>query len=376
MTPEQDRAFMDCAITAGQRARYWSAPNPPVGCVLVKEGTVIGEGFTQPAGDAHAEVMALQAARDAGGSDACRGATAFVTLEPCSHQGRTGPCVAALIEAGIERVVVAVEDPNPQVAGQGLSQLREAGIAVEVGIGADAVEQDLAGFLLRMRRGYGRITVKIATSLDGRTAMASGESQWITGELARQDVQRLRAESDLIVTGVGTVLADDCRLTLRSDALPLSDDDKARALAHPPARMVLDSRGRTPSDAQVLQGEPAILVVAQSSGDASTTSVHPLPANPEGRIDLAEWIAFLRTQTFNEILVEAGPTLSGALIREGWVDRLVLYQAPKLLGDSARPLATMALDRLGDAVELAFTEVTRMGSDLRIIAAPLRRGQN
>ena len=367
---------MDCAITAGQRARYWSAPNPPVGCALVKEGVVIGEGFTQPAGDAHAEAMALQAAREAGGAGACRGATAFVTLEPCSHQGRTGPCVAALIEAGIERVVVAVEDPNPQVAGQGLSQLREAGIAVEVGIGAEAVEQDLAGFLLRMRRGYGRITMKIATSLDGRTAMASGESQWITGELARQDAQRLRAESDLIVTGVGTVLADDCRLTLRSDALPLSDDDKARALAHPPARMVLDSRGRTPADAQVLQGEPAILVVAQSSGDASTTSVHPLPANPEGRIDLAEWIAFLRTQTFNEILVEAGPTLSGALIREGWVDRLVLYQAPKLLGDSARPLATMALDRLGDAVELAFTEVTRMGSDLRIIAAPLRRGQN
>ena len=376
MTSEQDRAFMDCAITAGQRARYWSAPNPPVGCVLVKEGTVIGEGFTQPAGDAHAEVMALQAAREAGGTDACRGATAYVTLEPCSHQGRTGPCAAALIEAGIERVVVAVEDPNPQVAGQGLSQLREAGIAVEVGIGAEAVEQDLAGFLLRMRRGYGRITVKIATSLDGRTAMSTGESQWITGELARQDVQRLRAESDLIVTGVGTVLADDCRLTLRSDALPLSDDDKARALAHLPTRMVLDSRGRTPPDAQILRGESAILVVTQSSGDAPTTSVHPLPANPEGRIDLAEWIAFLRTQTYNEILVEAGPTLSGALIREGWVDRLVLYQAPKLLGDSARPLATMALDRLGDAVELAFTEVTRMGSDLRIIAAPLRRGQN
>ena len=367
---------MDCAITAGQRARYWSAPNPPVGCVLVKEGAIIGEGFTQPAGDAHAEVVALQAAREAGGTDACRGATAFVTLEPCSHQGRTGPCAAALIEAGIERVVVAVEDPNPQVAGQGLSRLREAGIAAEVGIGAEAVEQDLAGFLLRMRRGYGRITVKIATSLDGRTAMASGESQWITGELARQDVQRLRAESDLIVTGVGTVLADDCRLTLRSDALPLADEDKVRALAHPPARMVLDSRGRTPPDAQVLQGEPAILVVVQSSGDAPTASVHQLPANPEGRIDLAEWIAFLRAQSYNEILVEAGPTLSGALVREGWVDRLVLYQAPKLLGDSARPLATMALDTLGDAVELAFTEVTRMGSDLRIIAAPQRRGQN
>ena len=376
MTPEQDRAFMDCAVTAGQRARYWSAPNPPVGCVLVKEGSVLGEGFTQPAGNAHAEIKALEMARNVHGQTATQGATAYVTLEPCSHQGRTGPCVVALIDAGIERVVVAVEDPNPQVAGQGLSRLREAGIAVDVGIGAEAVEQDLAGFLLRMRRGHGRITVKIATSLDGRTAMASGESQWITGELARQDVQRLRAESDLIVTGVGTVLVDDCRLTLRSDALPLPDEDKGRALAHPPTRMVLDSRGRTPPGAQVLQGEPTILVVAQSSGDAPTTNVHRLPANPEGRIDLAEWIALLRTQTYNEILVEAGPTLSGALIREGWVDRLVLYQAPKLLGDSAWPLATMALDTLGDAVELAFTEVTHIGSDLRIIAAPLRRGQN
>ena len=367
---------MDCAITAGQRARYWSAPNPPVGCVLVKEGSVVGEGFTQPAGDAHAEIQALEMARNAHGQTVTRGATAYVTLEPCSHQGRTGPCVAALIEAGVARVVVAVEDPNPQVAGQGLSRLREAGIAVDVGIGAEAVEQDLAGFLLRMRRGYGRITVKIATSLDGRTATASGESQWITGELARQDVQRLRAESDLIVTGVGTVLADDCRLTLRSDALPLSNDDKARALAHPPTRMVLDSRGRTPPDAQVLQGEPAVLLVAQSLDDVPTSNVRQLLANPEGRIDLAEWIAFLRTQTYNEILVEAGPTLSGALIHEGWVDRLVLYQAPKLLGDSARPLATMALDTLGDAVELVLSEVTRVGSDLRIIAAPLRRGQN
>ena len=181
MTPEQDRAFMDCAVTAGQRARYWSAPNPPVGCVLVKEGSVLGEGFTQPAGNAHAEIKALEMARNAHGQTATQGATAYVTLEPCSHQGRTGPCVVALIDAGIERVVVAVEDPNPQVAGQGLSRLREAGIEVDVGIGAEAVEQDLAGFLLRMRRGHGRITVKIATSLDGRTAMASGESQWITG---------------------------------------------------------------------------------------------------------------------------------------------------------------------------------------------------
>lgn len=373
MNTEQDRAFMERAITAGQHARYWSAPNPPVGCVLVKEGAVIGEGFTQPAGEAHAEVMALQAAREACGTDACRGATAYVTLEPCSHQGRTGPCVAALIEAGVARVVVAVEDPNPQVAGQGLSQLREAGIAVEVGIGAEAAEQGLAGFLLRMRRGYGRITLKMAASLDGRTAMASGESQWITGELARQDVQRLRAESDLIVTGVGTVLADDCRLTLRDDALPLDDADKARAMAHPPMRMVLDSRGRTPRDARVLQGEPAIVVMTHFADDIPIPSVQRVSANGEGRIDLAEWIDSLRTQTYNEILVEAGPTLTGALLKGGWVDRLILYQSPKLLGDTARPLAAMALSALSDAVEFEFTEVTRIGSDLRMMASPRLR---
>ena len=375
MISEQDRSFMEYAITVGQCARYWSAPNPPVGCVLVKDGLVIGEGFTQPAGDAHAEVKAIEAACNVRGSDAAQGATAYVTLEPCSHQGRTGPCVAALIEAGLERVVVAVKDPNPQVSGQGLSRLREAGIAVEVGVGAEAVEQDLAGFLLRMRRGYGRITLKTAASLDGCTSMASGESQWVTSEHARQDVQRLRAESDLIVTGTGTVLADDCRLTLRSDALPLSDDDKTRALSYPPTRMVMDSHGRTPRDAKVLQGDSTVLITTQACEHPAPTIVHRVRANAEDRIDLADWIAFLRTQTYNEILVEAGPTLSGALLQEGWVDRLVVYQAPKLFGNTARPLATMALDTLSDAVELTFTEVTRIGSDLRIIATPLRRGQ-
>ena len=365
---------MERAITAGRRARYWSAPNPPVGCALVRDGIVIGEGFTQPVGEAHAEVMALTAARETNGMNACRGATAYVTLEPCSHQGHTGPCLSALIDAGVERVVVAVEDPNPEVAGRGLSGLREAGIAVDVGTGAEEVEQDLAGFLLRMRRGYGRITLKIAAALDGRTAMASGESQWISSEPARQDVQRLRAESDLIVTGVGTVLADDCRLTVRSDVLPLSDGDKARALARPPVRMVLDSRGKTPTDARVLQGEPAILMTTSVPGHPPPTTVHQISANTEGRIHLGQWIAWLRSQTYNEILVEAGPTLAGALLKEGWVDRLILYQSPKLLGDTARPLAVMALHELSDAVELAFTEVTRIGPDLRIMATPRLRG--
>ena len=321
---------MQRAIELGRCARYWSAPNPPVGCVLVRDYQEIGAGFTQPAGQAHAEVMALS---DAG---EVNGATAYVTLEPCSHQGQTGPCASALINAGVSRVVVAVEDPNPQVAGSGIAALLAEGIDVDVGEGADQVEADLAGFLLRMRRGYGRITLKIATSLDGRTAMPSGESQWITGEDARADVQRLRAESDLMVTGVGTVLADDCRLTLRADELPLDGEDKERALAHPPARMVLDSKGRTPADARILAGGETTVITTENIALGESGKAVVLAADAEGRIDVSAWVQYLGEQAFNEIMVEAGPTLSGALLKGGWVDRLIIYQAPKLLGDDAR----------------------------------------
>ena len=355
---------MQRAIELGQQARYWSAPNPPVGCVLVRDDQEIGAGFTQPAGQAHAEVMALNAAGDA------TGATAYVTLEPCSHQGQTGPCVSELIDADVARVVVAVEDPNPQVAGSGIAALCAAGIDVELGEGADQVEADLAGFLLRMRRGYGRITLKIAMSLDGRTAMASGESQWITGEDARADVQRLRAEADLIVTGVDTVLADDCRLTLRADELPLDADAKDRALAHPPARMVLDSKGRTPADAQILAGGDTTVISTENSALGESDQTIVLGADAEGRVDIRAWVQYLGEQAFNDILVEAGATLSGALLEGGWVDRLIIYQAPKLLGDAARAMAAMDFPALADAPEFEINEVTRIGTDLRIIAAP------
>ena len=355
---------MQRAIELGQQARYWSAPNPPVGCVLVRDDQEIGAGFTQPAGQAHAEVMALNAAGDA------TGATAYVTLEPCSHQGQTGPCASALIDAGVARVVVALEDPNPQVAGRGIAALRAAGIDVELGEGVNQVEADLAGFLLRMRRGYGRITLKIAMSLDGRTAMASGESQWITGEDARADVQRLRAEADLIVTGVGTVLADDCRLTLRADELPLDGEDKDRALAHPPARMVLDSKGRTPAGAQILEGGQTTVVTTQNIALSESAQTVVLDANAEGRVDISAWVQYLGEQAFNDILVEAGATLSGALLEGGWVDRLIIYQAPKLLGDAARAMVAMNFSALAEAPEFEINEVTRIGADLRIIAAP------
>ena len=355
---------MQRAIELGQQARYWSAPNPPVGCVLVRDDQEIGAGFTQPAGQAHAEVMALNVAGDA------TGATAHVTLEPCSHQGQTGPCARALIDAGMARVVVAIEDPNPQISGSGVTMLRSAGIEVDIGEGSDQVEADLAGFLLRMRRGYGRITLKIAMSLDGRTAMASGESQWITDEAARRDVQRLRAEADLMVTGVGTVLTDDCRLTLRADELPLDADAADRALAHPPARMVLDSKGRTPAGARILEGGQTTVITTQNIALDEAGQTVMLGADAEGRVDISAWVQYLGEQAFNEILVEAGATLSGALLRGGWVDRLIIYQAPKLLGDAARAMAAMNFPALADAPEFEINEVTRIGADLRIIAAP------
>jgi diaminohydroxyphosphoribosylaminopyrimidine deaminase/5-amino-6-(5-phosphoribosylamino)uracil reductase len=275
-----------------------------------------------------------------------------------------------LIDAGVSRVVVALQDPNPQVAGSGIAALRSAGIEVDIGEGANQVEADLAGFLLRMRRGYGRITLKIAMSLDGRTATASGESQWITGEAARQDVQRLRAESDLMVTGVDTVLADDCRLTLRADELPLDGDAKDCALAHPPARMVLDSKGRTPADARILAGGATTVVTTEQSALGEAGQAVVLAADAEGRIDIHAWVQYLGEQAFNEIMVEAGPTLSGALLRGGWVDRLIIYQAPKLLGDEARAMAAMNFPALAEAPEFEINEVTRIGSDLRIMAAP------
>lgn len=365
MSEAADRALMQRAIDLGRQARFWAAPNPAVGCVLARDGEVIGSGYTQPVGQAHAEVMALQSAVNAQRS------TAYVTLEPCSHQGHTGPCAQALIEAGVTRVVVAIEDPNPSVSGQGIAALRAAGITVEVGVLADQAEQHLAGFLHRMRRGWGQITLKVAASLDGRVAMATGESQWITCEASRQDVQRLRAESDLIVTGIGTVLADDCRLTLRPDQSSLSSEESERALRSPPHRMVLDSQGRTPIDARVLDGGSTTVITSPGIEMDASIAQHQLPVDQRGRIGLEEWVHYLGEQSFNTILIEAGPQLSGALIEGGWVDRLVVYQAPCLLGDTGRPMAGFASDTLAESPKFQLEEVTRFGADLRIMATPM-----
>lgn len=366
MFSPSDTRMMARALQLARRGRFRAAPNPHVGCVLVRDGAVIGEGTTQPAGGNHAEIEALQQAGDA------RGATAYVTLEPCSHQGKTGPCADALVAAGVSRVVAAMEDPNPQVAGQGLAKLRAAGVVVESGLLSAEAERVIPGFVARMRRGHGRVRAKLAMSLDGRTAMASGESQWITGPAARQDVQRLRAGSCAIVTGVGTVLADDCTLNVRGDQLD-AHSLAAQAGERQPLRVVLDSRLQTPAGANILSPSAPTLI-CHSAG--ATVPAHlqavdraVLPDAAQG-LDLAALMPLLATRQCNEILVESGPRLAGALLQAGLLDELIVYMAPLLMGSSANPLLTLPLESMGQAVPLAVSDVRQVGGDWRFTLAP------
>ena len=366
----QDEQFMARAIEVAQQGRFWASPNPHVGCVVVREGRIVGEGFTQPPGGNHAEIQALLDAGDA------RGATAYVTLEPCAHFGRTGPCADALIAAGLSRVVVAVEDPFHAVSGQGIARLREAGVAVSVGVLADESRALIAGYLLRITRGWGRVRLKLATSLDGRTAMASGESQWITGPQARADVQRLRAESSVIVTGIGTVLADDCALTLRAEQLPLTPAECDRALTHAPLRVLLDSEGRLRQGSQIISdAAPTLIFHADNTVPAPflaaipTVKTQPVSRGTHG-LDLRAILTHLGEEGANEILIEAGATLAAAFIEQNLVDELVIYQAPRLLGSSGKAMLALSFDRLAETPELRLIEVSRVGDDLRIIATP------
>jgi diaminohydroxyphosphoribosylaminopyrimidine deaminase/5-amino-6-(5-phosphoribosylamino)uracil reductase len=354
------------ALRLAERARHWARPNPHVGCVIVKDGEVVGEGFSRPAGEAHAEVGALAAA-----GDRARGATAYVTLEPCCHHGRTPPCSDALIAAGISRVVVGQADPDPRVDGGGIAQLEAAGVRVETGVLGDAVARQLAGFLLRQRRGRGRLRIKLAASLDGRTALASGESHWITGPAARRDVQRLRAASCAIVTGIGTVLADNCALTVRDAGLGpdvLLPPPGRRAL-----RVVLDRGLRTPADAAVLAGEqPALLVHSRGARvppELAARDRLALPETAQG-LDLQALMQALSARECNEILLESGPRLAGALLREGLADEVIVYLAPRLLGSEGRPLFDLPIARMSDARDLRLVEQRRVGADLRLTFLP------
>ncbi|NND67987.1 MAG: bifunctional diaminohydroxyphosphoribosylaminopyrimidine deaminase/5-amino-6-(5-phosphoribosylamino)uracil reductase RibD [Halioglobus sp.] len=355
------------ALQLARRGQYSAMPNPHVGCVLVRDGAIIGEGFTQPAGGNHAEVEALVAAGSA------QGATAYVTLEPCSHQGKTGPCADALVAAGVRRVVVALGDPNPEVGGAGLARLRENAIEVETGVLEAEARAVNPGFLARMRRGRGRVRAKLAMSLDGRTAMASGESQWITGAAARADVQRLRAMSCAVVTGVGTVLADDCALTVREHELGLPPEQAALAAASQPLRVVLDSELRTPAGSQILDGTAPTLVChkpgATPPEHMARVDTMPLAGGADG-LDLAGLMEALAARQSNEILVESGPRLAGALLVAGLLDELVVYMAPALLGSTARPLLELPLERMADKVSLDIKDLRQVGDDWRITAVP------
>ncbi len=359
---------MSRALELAARGLYTTDPNPRVGCVLVRDGEVVGEGWHERAGEPHAEVHALRAA-----GERARGATAYVTLEPCSHHGRTPPCADALVQAGVARVVAAMTDPNPQVAGQGLARLEAAGIAVASGLLAGEAEALNPGFVMRMRAGRPYVRAKLAMSLDGRTAMASGESKWITGDAARFDVQRLRARSSAILTGLGTVLADDPSMNVR-----LGEDEYAGALRQP-LRVVLDPRLSTPPTARMLTLPGRTLVVTACDEEeprealqAAGADVLLLPAR-EDVIDLPELLRELAALEINEILLETGATLSGAMLEAGLIDELVVYLAPHLMGDGARGLFHLpGLERMEQRVALEICDIRAVGADWRVTAVVKR----
>lgn len=358
----RDRAFLREAIELARAGRYSTSPNPAVGCVLVRDGEVVGRGFHARAGEGHAEVVALAQA----GARA-RGATAYVSLEPCNHHGRTGPCSEALVAAGVRRVVYGPDDPNPAVDGSGAARLRAAGIEVHGGVEAAAARALNAGFFQRMRSGRPRVVLKIAMSLDGAMALASGESQWITGPAARAAVQGLRAAAGAVVTGIGTVLADDPRLDVRDPAYELR--------GRQPWRVVLDSHLRTPPTARLFTvAGPCLVVGATAAAGAAADAlraagaeVRDAPAGAGG-LDLGAVLDLLGELPVNDVLVEAGPTLAGRFLAAGLVDELVVHLAPKLLGRTAR--RAFDLDspaRLADALCLDLVSSTRLGDDMALV---------
>jgi diaminohydroxyphosphoribosylaminopyrimidine deaminase/5-amino-6-(5-phosphoribosylamino)uracil reductase len=343
------------ALRLAERGLYTTSPNPRVGCVLVRND-VVGEGWHERAGGPHAEVLAL---REAG--DKARGATAYVTLEPCSHHGKTPPCADTLIAAGVTRIVVAVQDPNPKVAGEGIARLRAAGIAVECGLMETEAKELNAGFFSRMTRGTPWLRSKIAMSLDGRTALKNGKSQWITGEAARLDAQHWRARSCAVLTGIGTVLADDARLNVR-------DIETGRQ----PLRVVLDSQLRMPLTARMLQ-DKYVLIYAAGRDPEKIAALEKLGAvvsvlpDGNGQVDLNAMLHDLAQRGCNEVLVEAGSILNGALLRARLIDELLLYVAPQLLGDAAISVAQLGeLASLDQCVNLKWQDVRQVGNDMRI----------
>ena len=358
---------MQRALELAHLGLYTTTPNPRVGCVLVQDGQVVGEGYTQPAGMNHAEIQALNDARSRGAE--VRGTTAYVSLEPCSHQGRTPPCTAALIESGVTRVVAAMQDPNPQVAGRGLARLRAAGIATECGLLEDAACEINLGFVSRMTRGRPWLRLKVAASLDGKTALNNASSQWITAAAARADAHHWRARACAILTGYGTVRDDDPQLTVRG--VDYSGNAPRR-----PLKVVVDSRLEIPLSARLLDGGPVIIAAAVADG-AKAAALRELGAdvlvlsNERGKVDLAALMAELGRRDINEIHAEAGFKLNGSLLREGLVDELLLYLAPTLLGDAARGMFDLAeLSDLAGRRDLRIIDLQQVGDDIRLLVRP------
>jgi diaminohydroxyphosphoribosylaminopyrimidine deaminase/5-amino-6-(5-phosphoribosylamino)uracil reductase len=356
-----DFKFMAHALRLAERGLYTTTPNPRVGCVIVKDGRIVGEGWHERAGGPHAEVVALTA----GGANA-QGATAYVSLEPCSHHGRTPPCADALIAAKVARVVAAMQDPNPQVAGSGLRKLREAGIAAEAGILETEARELNIGFVSRMTRGRPWMRVKIAASLDGKTALKNKISRWITGADARRDGHRWRARSCAVMTGIGTLSDDDPRLTVRDVETPRQ-----------PLRIVVDSRLRVTPEAKILEGGGVLVATATRDEDKNRAlarkgaEIVVLP-NAEHKVDLLDLAKFLAGRGINEVLVEAGINLNSALLRAGVVDELLIYFAPHMLGDAARGMFDLGeLTEMNKRLQLNIQETRMIGPDLRILARPV-----
>lgn len=351
-----DASYLRQTLALAERGLYTADPNPRVGCVLVNHGHIVGEGWHERVGGAHAEVIALKQA-----GDAAKGSVCYVNLEPCCHQGHTPPCTDALIKAGVSKVIACMQDPNPKVAGQGFAQLRQAGIAVEMGLLAEEAEQLNAGFVKRMRHGLPYVRVKLAMSLDGRTALKNGQSQWLTGELARQDVHQWRARSSAVMTGIETVLHDDPLLTARIEP----------ALSRQPIRVVMDSQQRMPANARLWQVDSMVwLMHAEPKREAFEKPQAKrfwLLAGEDGFVDLKSALRLLAEQQINEVWLEAGPTLSGAMLQQGLMDELILYVAPKILGADAKPLFELyGIHDLDQAMSLRLQEAVTLGEDVRL----------
>ncbi|MBV1951474.1 MAG: bifunctional diaminohydroxyphosphoribosylaminopyrimidine deaminase/5-amino-6-(5-phosphoribosylamino)uracil reductase RibD [Cycloclasticus sp.] len=356
-----DNLFMARALELAEKGQYSAKPNPCVGCVIVQNEQIIAEGWHQYAGEGHAEVHALKAA-----GPQAKGATAYVTLEPCSHHGKTPPCANALMDAGVKRVVVAMQDPNPLVSGQGVQRLREAGIEVDVGLLATQAQALNQAFCHKMMHGVPWVMAKVAMSLDAKTAMATGESQWITGAASREDVHRLRAQSDLILTGIATVLADNPKLTAR-DGLEGKPVQQVRVA-------VLDTALRMPLDAALLSGGLDVTVLTSHNDSQKIKALKQvgcdvvvLPKGNDNRVDLSAVKKWLASQSINSVMVEAGAVLNGAMLSAGLLDELIVYMAPSILGQSARGAFEIdGLARLADKIQLNLLSAESMGEDFKL----------